>query len=420
MRYSQNFKSLMAEFALLALLAGVPGLLAQQATAGGKDWPDVVNANNQFAFDLYRNLNAQETGKNIFVSPYSISTALAMAYEGSRGATRKQMAGVFYFDMPDAARQAGFAALLEQTTAGPGKHYKLNVANALWGQKSYHFEPAFTHAIDKFYGGGFNEVDFQGDKSATVNKINTWVEDKTAGKIKGIIHPGDIDESTRLVITNAIYFKGDWESPFKKAATKDEAFHLDGGKTVQAPMMRQTGRFRFLRENGLAAIELPYSDNDLSMIAILPDGDIDKLGENLSLEKFQQISAGMWPQQVDILLPRFKFDTRYVLGGNLSAMGMPDAFNGRSADFSGITGSKNLYISSVIHQAMIDVNEEGSEAAAATAIGMSAMSARSNRPETFRADRPFLFMIVHNSTGSILFMGRVSNPPAEAAAKAGQ
>jgi len=420
MRYSRNFKSLTAAFALLALLAGVPGLLAQQGTASGQDWPDVVNANNQFAFDLYRNLNAQETGNNIFVSPYSISTALAMAYEGSSGNTRKQMADVFYFDMPDAARQAGFAALLEQTKAGPGKHYKLNVANALWGQKDYHFEPAFTHAIDKFYGGGFNEVDFQGDKPATVHKINTWVEDKTAGKIKGIIHPGDIDELTRLVITNAIYFKGDWESPFKKAATKDEAFHLDGGKTVPVPMMRQTGHFRFLRENGLAAIELPYAENDLSMIAILPDGDIEKLGESLSLEKIQQICAGMWPQQVDVLLPRFKFDTRYVLEGNLSAMGMPDAFNGRSADFSGITGSKNLYISSVIHQAMIDVNEEGSEAAAATAVGMRAMSARSNRPEIFRADRPFLFMIVHNSTGSILFMGRVSNPPAEAVAKSGQ
>jgi serpin B len=417
MASSRLFKSLTVKLATLVLLTSVPGLLAQQGKANSKELSAVVNANNQFAFDFYRNLNAHEKEKNIFVSPYSISTALAMAFEGSNGNTRKQMAGVFHWDMPDAKRQAGFAALMEQTNPGPGKQYKLSVANALWGQKGYHFEPAFTHTIEKFYGGRFSEVDFPDDKPATIQEINTWVEDKTAGKIQDLIHPDDINELTRLVITNAIYFKGEWASQFNKAGTIDEPFHLSNGKTVQVPMMRQTGHFLFARENGLAVIELPYQDNDLSMIAILPDGDIEQMGKSLSLDDVQKLRAAMSPQEVDVFLPRFKFDTRYLVGSNLGAMGMPDAFSEGLADFSGITGKKDLYITSVIHQAMIDVNEEGSEAAAATAVVMGTKSIRIDQPETFRADRPFFFMIVHNATGSILFMGRVSNPPAEVAVK---
>ena len=312
-------KSMMVKLAALALVASVPGLIAQQRAANSKELSAVVNANNQFAFDFYRNLNAREKGKNIFVSPYSISTALAMAFEGSSGNTRKQMAGVFHFNMTDAERQAGFSALMEQTTAGPGKHYKLSVANALWGQKGYHFEAAFTHAIDKFYGGGFNTVDFPDDKPATIHKINTWVEDKTSGKIKDLILPDDITELTRLVITNAIYFKGDWASQFKKTATKDEPFHLGDGKTAQVRMMRQTGQFRFVREDGLAAIELPYADNDLSMIAILPDGDIEKMGESLSLDKLQQLRGRHAPAGSKCIVCRASSSRPAILSETISA-----------------------------------------------------------------------------------------------------
>jgi len=416
MAFSRRLKCLVAQVMGAAIFFSVTALQVQ-AGQENESLAKVVHANNRFAIEFYRDLNAREKGKNIFVSPYSISTALAMAFEGSNGNTRKQMAGVFHFDMPNAERQTGFAALLEKTASGAGKHYKLSVANALWGQKDYHFEPAFTHDIDKFYGGGFNIVDFPGDAPATIHKINTWVEDKTAGKIVDLIHPDDINELTRLVITNAIYFKGDWALQFRKTATKEEPFHLGGGKTVQVPMMNQTGHFRFVRENGLAAIELPYVDNDLSMITILPDGDISKKGEDISLEKIQRLRADLSSHEVDVALPRFKFDTRYLVGSNLSAMGMPDAFIEGLADFSAITGKKDLYITSVIHQAMIDVNEQGSEAAAATAVVMGTKSMRIEHPETFRADRPFLFMIIHNATDSILFIGRVSNPPAEVAVK---
>jgi serpin B len=421
MAFSRNFRSLAAVPSVLAVFAGVPGLHAQDVPANGKNLTAVVNSNNQFALDFYRKINASDAGKNIFVSPYSISTALAMTFEGSRNNTQKEMASVLHFNLPDQERQAGYAALLAETKAGPGKHYKLEVANALWGQKDYPFEPAFTSIIGKFYGGGFNSVDYAGDKAGSIHKINIWVEDKTAGKIRDLIHPDDINKLTKLVLTNAIYFKGDWASQFKKDATKDEAFNVSAARKVQVPMMRQTGQFLFVKEDGMAAIELPYVDNELSMIAILPDGDAKKLGESLSLDQIQTLRSGMRSQEVDVFLPRFKFETRYLLKPKLSDMGMPEAFNKNLADFTGITGHKDLYLFQVIHQAMIDVNEEGSEAAAATAVVMNKKTVQFHLKEVFRADRPFIFMIVQNSTGSILFMGRVSNPvskaPAEAAGK---
>jgi serpin B len=383
---------------------------AQNGTESNTSLSVVVSSNNQFALDFYRGINGSSGGKNIFVSPYSISTALAMTFEGSRNNTRKQMGEVLHFNMPDAERQAGFSELLAQTRPGPGKKYKLEVANALWGQKDYPFETAFTGAIGKFYGGGFNTVDYPGDKEGSIRKINTWVEDKTAGKIKNLIHSDDITPLTRLVLTNAIYFKGDWASPFEKGATKDEAFHVTETERVQAPMMHKTAHLRFVKENGLAAIELPYAGDDLSMIVLLPDSNVEQLGASVTLEMIEKLRSQMRPAEVDVTLPRFKFETRYILNQELGKMGMPDAFDEFLADFSGMTGKKMLHISEVIHQAMIDVNEEGSEAAASTAVVMSKKALRMPMKETFRADHPFIFTIVHNGTGSILFMGRVTNP----------
>jgi serpin B len=193
--------------------------------------------------------------------------------------------------------------------------------------------------------------------------------------------------------------------------TKDAPFNVSDSVKVLVPMMQQTGRFRYVHENGVAAIELPYADDDLSMVAILPDNDIEKMGESLSLNNIRQLSVDMFPQEIDVFLPRFKMEAAYGLAGMLSEMGMSDAFSEKTADFSGMTGQHNLYISKVLHKARVEVNEEGSEAAAASAIIMAHRMARKNiNNEVFRADRPFLFMIVHNSTGAILFMGRLSNP----------
>src|ERR1017187_534624 len=242
-----NFKSLMTTLALLAIFAGIPGLLAQSATPNRNDLHAVVDSNNQFAIDLYRKINAQDAGKNIFVSPFSVSTALAMTFEGSSKNTRTQMANVLHLDMPDAARQTGFSALLAETSAGPGKHYKLNVANALWGQKGYSFEAPFLNATGKYYGGALKSVDFAGNTEGARMEINTWVEDHTAKMIRDLIPKGAINPQTPLVLTNAIYFKGNWASEFKPASTKDEPFNVSNSVKLQTPMMHQTGHFRFIK-----------------------------------------------------------------------------------------------------------------------------------------------------------------------------
>jgi serpin B len=406
----RNSKLLMATLTILLLLAGVSGLAAQSGTTNKNDLHAVVDSNNQFAIDLYRKINSKETGNNIFVSPFSVSTALAMTYEGSSKNTRTQMAGVLHLDMSDADRQTGFSALLAETSAGPGKHYKLDVANALWGQKGYHFEAPFLSATGKFYGGALKSLDFAGNTEDARVEINTWVEDHTAKMIRDLIPKGAINPQTPLVLTNAIYFKGTWASQFKPLLTKDEPFNVSKTVKVQTPMMHQTGHFRFIKENGVAAIELPYADDDLSMIAILPYGDIDKLGESLTLDQIKQLGVDMFLQDMDVILPRFKMEAGYSMGPMLAEMGMPDAFSIKLADFSGMTGQPNLYIGEVIHKARVEVNEEGSEAAAATAVIMAPKAVRMEEKEVFRADRPFLFMIVHNKTGAILFIGRLSNP----------
>ena len=422
---SRIFKSLTIAFVISTLLI-VPQLLAQNpATAAAVS--EVVNGNSQFALALYQNINADKTseGQNIFVSPYSISTALAMTYVGSRNNTQKQMASVLHLQISDTKLQTGYSSLLAQTKATPTKHYKLEVANALWGQAGFHFEPAFTTAISKYFDGGFNAVDFVHDREASRVKINRWVEDKTANKIRDLVHASDIDSFTRLILTNAIYFKGDWALKFQKVSTENAPFTVHPGKTVTVPMMEQEDSFPFVQEGELKMIELPYAGDDLSMIAILPANDVEKLGATLSLAKLHQLRRGMYAQEVHLFLPRFRFETRYYLEEPLSAMGMPDAFDKRKADFSGMTGhpepaelaagrlETRLNISHVIHQAMIDVNEEGTEAAAATAMTMEVGAAlHPEPPPTFCADHPFIFMILHKPTDSILFMGRVSNPPA--------
>lgn len=260
----------------MLLMASTPGLPAQKSEVSNNDLPDVVDSNNLFAMDLYQKISAQNTGKNIFVSPFSISTALAMTFEGSSNNTRKQMAIVLHLDLPDADRRAGYSALLAATSVRPGKHYKLDVANALWGQKGYDFEAPFLNATGKFYGGALKSVDFAGNTEGARVEINTWVEDHTAKMIRDLIPKGAIDPQTPLVLTNAIYFKGQWASQFKPAATKDAPFNVSDSVKVQVPMMWQTGHYRYVHENGVAAIELPYADDDLSMIVILPDGDIEK------------------------------------------------------------------------------------------------------------------------------------------------
>ena len=370
----------------------------------------ITKNTNEFAFDLYRRLELENKGKNIFFSPFSISDALAMTYAGARGNTEKQMAKVLRFSLPQEELHPAFSSLIERLKVKPGKKaYKLHIANALWGQKDYHFLEEFKALIDRYYNGGFYNVDFAGNTEVARKRINTWVEQKTEEKIKNLIAKGDIDSLTRLVLTNAIYFKGKWASQFKKKNTKPMPFHVTSKKSVKVPMMFQEGQFPYFENENLQVLELPYAGDELSMIILLPakkDG-LAELEQHLTEKTLSQWLAHLCKREIKVYMPRFKLRTKYYLARDLAAMGMPDAFSNR-ADFSGMTGHKELKISKVIHQAYVEVNEEGTEAAAATAVTMR-LKAVMLHP-IFRANHPFVFMIFHKKTGSILFVGKVVNP----------
>ncbi len=367
----------------------------------------VVEGNNAFALDLYAKLRDQEG--NLFLSPYSISTALAMTYAGARGNTEKQMADVLHFDLPQGRLHPAFRQLIERMNAqGKGNSYQLSVANALWGQKGYGFLKEFLDLTKASYGAGLREVDFVGATGAARRTINDWVVRKTEGKIKDLIKRGILDFDTCLVLTNAIYFKGNWASRFNERYTKDSPFSIAPDEKVRVPMMYQMRKFRYMEGDVFKALELPYVDNELSMVILLPRS-VDGLGELerlLTTENLNKWLGSVREQEVRVYLPRFKMTSEFRLDKVLQSMGMTDAFSGR-VDFSGMTGRKALSISAVIHKAFVDVNEEGTEAAAATAVVMK----RGGPPgPVFRADHPFILLIRDNRSGNILFVGRLVNP----------
>lgn len=393
------------------LAGGALSAAAGEKREGAELVPALTADNTAFAFDMYNRVSADNPGKNVFFSPVSVSMALGMTYAGARGETEKQMAAAMRFSLPQDELHAAFAALSDQLKAAEGKGYQLNIANALWGQKDYPFAADFLSMINKHYGGGFNAVDFAGDTEGSRQAVNRWVEGKTNDKIKDLLKQDDVTPLTRLVLTNAIYFKGDWAAKFKEEDTRTASFHIRPDQTADISMMRQTGRFWYAAVDGGQILEMPYAGNELSMVVILPREGAEEFGARLTPELLGNWLGSLTEQEVAVSLPKFKFETRYGLVGMLSAMGMPDAFDLPPADFSGMTGGKHLYITKVIHQAVIEVNEEGSEAAAVTGVVMGVKSVAPRMVE-FTADRPFIFLIRHKATGTILFMGRVANPAA--------
>ncbi len=380
--------------------------VADDSAASPEKVEAVVNANNGFAFDLYAKYKDQFEGENVFFSPYSISTALAMTCEGARGKTAEEMQSVLYFPKDEDVRRPGFARIYNQINK-EGKEYRLSTANALWAQKDYKFLDEYFTVVESFYGGKATNMDFGKDPEGSRQTINNWVEEKTNNKIKDLIPAGVL--LTRLVLTNAIYFKGTWVSQFDEEKTREEDFRVDGGKTVKAEMMYlkdDEAEFNYAETDDLQLLEMDYKGEDLSMIVILPkEGSLEKVEEMLSAEKLAEWKEMMHEREVDIFFPKFKFETKYFMAQDLSEMGMPSAFGG--ADFSGMTGNKNLFISEVIHQAFVEVNEKGTEAAAATAVIIKEMI---SMPTVFRADHPFIFLIQQKQTGNILFLGKVMDP----------
>jgi len=371
----------------------------------------LVQDNFAFAIDLYQKLRASEG--NIFFSPYSISTALAMTYAGARGNTEKEMTKTLRFSLDQANLHPAFANIESRLNKlQKAGNVKLSVANSLWPQQDYRFLNEYLSLIKKHYGVSITPVDYKHAREAARKMINKWVEDKTQDKIKNLIQPGILDALTRLVLVNAIYFKGNWESQFKTSRTKDAPFYLSPNNSVQAPIMTQKQKFRYGEIETLQVLELPYVGDELSMIVLLPqkaDG-LRQLESSLTVENLKRWKRRLGKREVLVFLPKFKMTSMFRLDKTLVSMGMVDAFNDSKANFAGMDGRPDwLYIGAVLHKAFVDVNEEGTEAAAATAVVMKARGIRA-LPPTFRADHPFVFLIHENRTGSILFMGRVTDP----------
>jgi len=361
---------------------------------------DPAESINQLTIDLYQKLSG-ENDENLFLSPYSISTALAMVYGGAGGETAEQINNTLHFGGQGATHPA--LSHLRATLNGIQKkgYVELSTANSLWPQKDYAIRSDYLAMTSEFYGSTIESVDYKTDAEGARQKINGWVEDQTNDRIKDLIPKGMLDPMTRLVLANAIYFKGNWARQFKAEHTRPTLFKLADGTTTNVPMMSQTADFKLAHTPDFQALELPYEGGDLSMLILLPS-ESDKLPE-FNLERLAELQFN--EMEVMVQLPKFKLESSFELGGTLAALGMPLAFS-RQADFSGMAGTKNLYISDVVHKAFVEVNEEGTEAAAATAVGMRTTS----MPPMFTANHPFLFLIRENSTGTILFIGRVMDP----------
>lgn len=393
-----------------------PEASADAPDATGEEAAQAAAGNTAFALDLYQVLRAQEG--NLFYSPYSISLALAMTYAGARGQTEAQMAEALHFSLPQARLHPAFAALAEQlasrgqgAASSDGEGFRLHVANALWGQQDYGFLPGFLDLVDHFYGAGLRRVDFVGAPEEARQTINDWVAGETEGRITDLIPQGIIDAMTRLVLTNAIYFNAAWAEPFEEGMTSDGPFYLLDGGQVSVPMMHQTSFFAYAEGQGYQAVELPYDGQELSMVILLPaDGEFEAFESSLDAATLDGILGSLSYQSVALTMPRFEFSAQFSLKDALKALGMVDAFTA-AADFSGMTGNRDLFIDAVLHKAFVSVDEAGTEAAAATAV-VAKLTAAPSDPLQITVDRPFLFLIRDLETGALLFLGRVLDPSA--------
>jgi serpin B len=383
------------------------------------DVKSVVGGNTAFALDLYQKLKEQPG--NLFFSPYSISTALAMTYAGARGQTESETTKVLHFNLAQTNLPAAFGALgARMNQIQRWNRITLVVANSLWCQQDYHFTDAFLDLVHKYYDAEARQVDFKHSPQAASSEINKWAERNTKGKIKGMLEPGQLAPDVRLVLCDAIYFKGKWQHQFKVSDTKSAPFHVTTNETVTVPMMYQKSHFKTARSDDSAVelLELPYSGGDLSMIILLPEvefllPDVEQPGLPDLEQKLTAGNLRAWLAKLDqagahetwVALPRFTTTQSFELVKELQSLGMTSAFNG-DADFSGLDVTTNLFVSDVIHKAFVEVNESGTEAAAVTLT----MARTTGMARRFIVDHPFIFLIRENGSGSILFLGRIVDP----------
>jgi len=375
----------------------------------------IAESNNSFAFDLYRQIAVKEK-ENIFISPFSISTALAMTYAGSNGSTMEAMAKTLHFESNTESFHHDFGAYIFQLESNAKDKIVWRVANKLWGESKYTFNKQFLDLLASNYSSPLQKMNFISQPEECRKIINLWVEKSTEKKIQNLIPQGVISSDTRLVLTNAVYFKADWKTPFEKESTKPDKFIKADKSPVMVPFMNYLGYFHHVSSAKYKAIRLSYKGDKHSMVIVLPNDtkDLSAIEKVIDSKAFVSLFSGVMPE-VQLSLPKFKATLGLSLSDYLKQMGMGEAFS-LSADFSKMSGSKDLCISEVIHKAFIEVDEKGTEAAAATAVVMETTScAPQKRPDPiiFKADRPFLFYIVDDQSQSILFMGRMMNPASE-------
>ncbi len=379
------------------------------------DLEQLATDNNTFALDLYRQL-ATDNSKNLFMSPYSISLALAMTYAGANGDTATEMADTLHFNLPDSRLHAAFNEL-DRLLAARGadlpadQKFTLNIANSIWGQQGFDFEPAFLDTLAENYGAGMRLLNYSQQAEIARQTINQWIEDNTQGRIKDLIPQGAIDEQTVLVLANAIYFKAAWAREFDPGLTARGDFHTLKNGTVKADMMNQTSTFNFADADGYTAIEVPYVGQQTSMVVLVPDeGKFTSFESSLDAATLVQIMNGMSYTNVELKFPKFSYKSKFTLPQPLKDLGMRKAFDPFEADFSGMrTPPPSLVITDVIHQAFVAVDEQGTEAAAATAVIVGTKSIAPD-PVRLTVDRPFIYLIRDVPTNTILFTGRVLNP----------
>ena len=428
----QVFTRLIGGIALAALLAGCSGTDAPQeppATAAfdvassdvgrdlapdidGEDFATLIEGNTRFAFDLYQGLAADEG--NLFFSPHSISVALAMVHAGARGNTHAEIAEALSFRLGEPALHEAFNALDlalasrgEGASGRDGEPFRLRVVNAAWAQRGYPFLPAYLDTLARHYGAGLNLLDFATEPEPSREIINDWVAGQTEQRVPELLPSGSIDSLTRLVLTNAVYFNAAWASPFRREATAAEGFTLLDGSLVEVPTMRQESVFRHAHVDGVTALEMNYDGNEVAILLLMDDGGFGSLEAALSPELLAGVLDALSPKHLVLRLPRFESRTSARLTPVLQDLGMRDAFLPGPADLSGIDGQRELYVTDVLHEAFVLLDEDGTEAAAATA----AIIAPTSAPQlTVHFDRPFVFAIRDIETGAILFMGRVLDP----------
>lgn len=399
-------------FSLIVLCITCPAFAGDPACKKASPAEALTKGNNIFALNLYQQLKSSEG--NLFFSPYSIRTALAMTYVGARGETAEQMKTALNFTLDDAELHRTFADSINALNTGGGCSYEMNIANSLWVEKTHAFLQTFIDANKNTFNGGLEQVDFINAPERVRESINTWVAQQTRHKITNLIPPGGVNNATRLALINAVYFKGRWKEEFDKKLTRTEPFYFADGHTAEAQLMTfsKPMRLPYLAKDGLKIIELDYFGDGISMIILLPDtaDELSALEARLNEAQLNQWLDALQTTMVSVHLPCFSMTWGAEnIVPPLRALGIRDAFVSNAADFSGIDGSRDLLISSVFHKAFVEVNEQGTEAAAATGV-MVGVTSMPLPPEVFRADHPFLFLIREKPTGAILFMGRLAEP----------